>query len=86
MNAHSPPHILVVDDDPAMRELMAEYLTENDLRVTTAENGAGMTLALRENVVDLVILDLRLSGEDGMQLARQLRAHRDAGLDRFATG
>ena len=69
----SPPHILVVDDDPSMRELMAEYLTENDLRVTTAANGVEMTRALQECVIDLVMLDLRLSGEDGMQLARQLR-------------
>jgi DNA-binding response OmpR family regulator len=66
-------HILVVDDDPAMRELMAEYLADNDLRVTTASTGAEMSQVLAESVIDLVILDLRLSGEDGMQLARQLR-------------
>ena len=69
----SPPHILVVDDDPSMRELMAEYLAENDLRVTTAATGVEMTRALQERVIDLVMLDLRLSGEDGMQLARRLR-------------
>jgi two-component system OmpR family response regulator len=67
------PHILVVDDDPAIRELMQEYLTENELRVTTAASGAEMNRALQECVIDLVLLDLRLGGEDGMQLARHLR-------------
>jgi two-component system OmpR family response regulator len=66
-------HILVVDDDPAIRELMAEYLTENELRVTTAISGAEMKKALQESVIDLVVLDLRLGGEDGMHLARHLR-------------
>jgi len=69
----SPPHILVVDDDPSIRELLAEYLAENDLRVTTAANGTEMTEALQNLVIDLVMLDLRLGGEDGMQLARRLR-------------
>jgi len=73
MSSTSPPHILVVDDDPSMRELMAEYLAENDLRVTAVATGVEMTRALQECVIDLVMLDLRLDGEDGMQLARRLR-------------
>jgi DNA-binding response OmpR family regulator len=74
MAAPSAPHVLVVDDDPAMRELVSEYLVENDLRVSTAASGHEMTRTLHDQVIDLVILDLRLSGEDGMQLARELRA------------
>jgi len=66
-------HILVVDDDPAIRDLLAEYLGENELRVTTAASGAEMTLALQQEVIDLVMLDLRLGGEDGLNLARRLR-------------
>jgi len=66
-------HILVVDDDPLMRELIAEYLTENDLRVSVAADGTEMAAALAESIVDMVLLDLRLNGEDGMQLARKLR-------------
>jgi two-component system, OmpR family, response regulator len=66
-------HILVVDDDPSMRELIAEYLGENDLRVTTAASGAEMRTALAEHSVDLIVLDLRLGAEDGMLLARELR-------------
>ncbi len=67
------PHILVVDDDAAIRELMTTYLSENEFRVSTARSGAEMTRQLADNVVDLVVLDLRLNGEDGMQLARHLR-------------
>jgi DNA-binding response OmpR family regulator len=69
----SQPHILVVDDDPLMRELIGSYLLDAGLRVTTAEGGTEMSRILGENVIDLVLLDLRLEGEDGMQLARQLR-------------
>ncbi|RZI77899.1 MAG: response regulator [Variovorax sp.] len=67
------PHILVVDDDAAIRELMTTYLSENEFRVSTARSGAEMTRQLADNVIDLVVLDLRLNGEDGMQLARGLR-------------
>jgi two-component system, OmpR family, response regulator len=67
------PHILVVDDDPQIRELLQEYLTENALRVSAASNGAQMSELLAREVIDLVILDLRLAGEDGMTIARTLR-------------
>jgi two-component system OmpR family response regulator len=67
------PRILAVDDDPAIRQLIATYLVENDLRVTTAATGAEMAKALDEEAIDLVVLDLRLHEEDGMQLARKLR-------------
>ncbi|MET0210165.1 MAG: response regulator [Burkholderiaceae bacterium] len=67
------PHILVVDDDPALRELLSEYLKENEFQVTTVATGPEMKAVLQENVVDLVLLDLRLGGEDGMQIARELR-------------
>src|SRR5882762_5599144 len=66
-------HILAIDDDPAMRELVANYLSGNDLRVTAVATGAEMAQALAEHAIDLVVLDLRLAGEDGMELARKLR-------------
>jgi two-component system OmpR family response regulator len=66
-------HILVVDDDMQIRDLLREYLAENGLRVTTAANGREMTQILAEETIDLVILDLRLADEDGMALARTLR-------------
>jgi two-component system, OmpR family, response regulator len=67
------PHILVVDDDPQIRELLEGYLTANQLRVTVAKNGREMSSALADEAIDLVVLDLRLAGEDGMALARSLR-------------
>lgn len=67
------PHILVVDDDPQIRELLEDYLTNNELRVTVAANRQQMSSTLAEEAVDLVILDLRLAGEDGMAIARSLR-------------
>ena len=71
------PHILVVDDDPLMRELVSGYLVESALRVSTATGGASMDRLMQEQVIDLVLLDLRLDGEDGMQLARRLRDESD---------
>ena len=68
-----PPAILAVDDDPATRQLIASYLADNEFRVITVASGAEMVKALEEHAIDLVVLDLRLPGEDGMQLARQLR-------------
>jgi two-component system, OmpR family, response regulator len=66
-------HILAVDDDPAMRKLVAEYLHDNGLRITAVATGAEMAQVFAQHAIDLVILDLRLVGEDGMQLARKLR-------------
>ncbi len=67
------PHILVVDDDAAIRDLLAEYFAENGLRVSTAADGAAMSSTLVNSAIDLVVLDLRLAGEDGMAIVRTLR-------------
>ena len=71
--APAPAHILVVDDDPALRELLLDYLGDNELRVTAVASGAAMLEAFDREAIDLVVLDLRLPGEDGLQLARELR-------------
>lgn len=67
------PHVLVVDDDPAVQALLSEYLADNDLRVTAVASGTAMNEVLDQQAIDLVLLDLKLPGEDGMQLARALR-------------
>ena len=67
------PHILVVDDDPQIRELLEEYLTQNALRVSVVASGKQMSQILADEAIDLVILDLRLAGEDGMAIVRTLR-------------
>jgi two-component system, OmpR family, response regulator len=73
MSATIQPHILVVDDDPQIRGMLDEYLAENALRVSLAASGAEMSRILTDEAIDLVILDLRLAGEDGMAIARELR-------------
>ena len=67
------PHVLAVDDDPVIRNLISDYLTTHEMRVTTVGDGRAMQAVLEEQVVDLIVLDLRLPGEDGMALARRLR-------------
>ncbi|HEY0232296.1 MAG TPA: response regulator [Dokdonella sp.] len=66
-------HILVVDDDPQIRTLLEEYLAENTLRVSVASSSLEMSRILADEAIDLIILDLRLAGEDGMAIARALR-------------
>jgi len=67
-----PPHILIVDDDPQIRDLLREYFTSNELRVSVTSSGKEVTGILVDHSIDLVVLDLRLAGEDGMVLARRL--------------
>ena len=75
MSSVPRPHVLIVDDDETVRHLVDQYLVQNDFRVSGASRGAELMGVLGGQVVDLVLLDLRLGGEDGMQLLRQLRAH-----------
>src|SRR5690349_22516326 len=67
------PHVLAVDDDPTIRQLIGDYLGQNELRVTTVADGRAMHEVLAAQVVDLVVLDLKLGAEDGMALARRMR-------------
>jgi DNA-binding response OmpR family regulator len=73
MSDRIQPHILVVDDDPQIRGLLDEYLTKNELRVSVAASGGQMSQILADEAIDLVVLDLRLAGEDGMAIVRTLR-------------
>ncbi len=66
--------ILVVDDDPGLRELLQEYLSSQGYGVHTVADGFSMEQHMRQEAVDLVILDLMLPGEDGLTLARKLKA------------
>ena len=68
-----PRHILVVDDDADLRQMIADYLRDYELRVSGVPDGAAMREAMKREVVDLVLLDLKLPSEDGMNLARELR-------------
>jgi len=72
-----PIHVLAVDDDPSIRQMIADYLGDNDIRVTALENGSGIEEAVACKVVDLLLLDLKLPGEDGMRIAQSVRAKSD---------
>ncbi|SCA56946.1 Transcriptional regulatory protein OmpR [Candidatus Terasakiella magnetica] len=67
-------HILVVDDDREIRDLVAKFLKQHNLRVTTAQDGREMKRAIEDWAIDLVVLDVMMPGEDGLTLCRNLRA------------
>lgn len=67
-------HVLIVDDDRGIRELLAAYLEKNGMRTSLAANGREMRAALERGTPDLIVLDLMLPGEDGLVLCRELRA------------
>jgi two-component system OmpR family response regulator len=70
----TPDHILIVDDDREIRELLATYLGKNGLRASTAANGREMNAVLAMHSIDLVVLDIILPGTDGLSLCRDLHA------------
>ncbi len=73
-------HILVVDDQKEICDVVQEYLTGEGYRVSTANDGGGMRRVLGQSHIDLVILDLMLPGEDGLTLARSLRNESGIGI------
>jgi two-component system, OmpR family, response regulator len=72
-----PARILVVDDDPRLRDMLRRYLEQEGFAVALAADGAAMRKALAERTFDLALLDLVLPGEDGLLLARDIRAQSD---------
>jgi DNA-binding response OmpR family regulator len=69
--------VLVVDDDPDIRELITDYLTTHGFRVATVDCADAMRASLARQTPDVVLLDIGLPGEDGLSLARFLREHHD---------
>jgi two-component system OmpR family response regulator len=63
--------IVVVDDDPGIRELVSDFLGRHGFDVETAADGAGLGRALASKPADLVVLDVMLPGEDGLQISRR---------------
>ncbi|NBX74705.1 MAG: response regulator [Alphaproteobacteria bacterium] len=72
------PHILVVDDDVRLRELLGRYLHEHRHVVMTAESAAAARDVLKHFQFDLMVLDIMMPGEDGLQFAKNLRAEKNA--------
>jgi two-component system phosphate regulon response regulator OmpR len=71
------PHILLVDDDQRIRDLLSRYLLESGFRVTPAGDAVSARAAMRGLRFDLVILDVMMPGESGLDLARQLKSVSD---------
>ena len=73
-------HIVVVDDQKEICQVVQEYLSGEGYRVSAAHDGPGMRRVMAQDPVDLVILDLMLPGEDGLTLARALRDESEVGI------
>ncbi len=69
--------ILVVDDDPKMRDLLRRYLSDNQFEVSLAQDAAAMNRLLLREPFDLIVLDLMMPGEDGLSVVRRLRGAND---------
>jgi two-component system OmpR family response regulator len=72
--------VLVVDDDPSIREMLAEYLASHGYAVALAADGEAMREEIERAAPDVILLDLRLPREDGLTLARYLRERYDVGI------
>jgi len=70
---NTQPHLLIVDDDRAVRDSLARYLAKNGFRVSAADGGVQMRKVLAAGAIDLVVLDVMMPGEDGLSLCRTLR-------------
>jgi two-component system, OmpR family, phosphate regulon response regulator OmpR len=71
------PHLLVVDDDPKLRDLLRRYLTEQQFDVSLAADATAMNKLTIKSRFDLIVLDLMLPGEDGLAILRRLRGAKD---------
>jgi len=80
MNANADTHIVVVDDEPEIRETLQEYLQMQGFRVTQAAGGEDLRRIVEEDKIDLAILDITMPGEDGLSLARFMREHTTAAV------
>jgi two-component system phosphate regulon response regulator OmpR len=80
MHMPSNGRILIVEDDPSVREMLAEYLGTHGYEVAQADRGTAMREAVEKSLPDLVLLDVNLPGEDGLTLARFLRERYDVGI------
>lgn len=69
------PHILIVDDEQEIRELLSRFLQNHGCRTSQAEDGKAMAKVLANHTIDLIVLDLMMPGEDGLVLCRKLRSH-----------
>ncbi|PTX99384.1 DNA-binding response regulator [Verrucomicrobia bacterium LW23] len=75
MVSNPQPHVIVVDDNREIRELLSRYLGEHGYRVSAADSAAAFRKLMQSSSPDLVVLDIMMPGDDGLVLCRELRAH-----------
>lgn len=73
-------HIAIVDDEPDLRDMVREYLERHGYRVSEAADGPALDALMAARAVDLIILDINMPGEDGLSIARRLRARGSIGI------
>ena len=78
--AEQAQHILVVDDDPRIRNILTRYFEQEGYRVSAAADGQAMRAQLNAKPIDVVLLDVVMPGEDGLTIAREIRATSDVGI------
>ena len=72
-------HVLVVDDDPRIRQMLTRYFEQEGYRISVAADGGGLRARINASV-DVILLDVVMPGEDGLTLAREIRAKSDVGI------
>jgi two-component system phosphate regulon response regulator OmpR len=80
MSAAATAHVVVVDDDEDVRSTVSEYLRRNGLSVSEADGGAALREIMGQRPIDLAVLDINMPGDDGLTLAREIRASGEAGI------
>ncbi|MGA8584381.1 MAG: response regulator [Roseiarcus sp.] len=75
-----PIHILIVDDDVRIRQMLTRYFQQEGFRVSAVSDGVAMRMQLKASPVDVILLDVVMPGEDGLTLAREIRALSDVGI------
>jgi DNA-binding response OmpR family regulator len=78
--AEQPVHILVVDDDARIRQMLTRYFQQEGYRVSAAADGAAMRAHLKAKPFDVILLDVVMPGEDGLTLAREIRVKSEVGI------
>ena len=74
------PHILIVDDDPRIRRMLIGYFEQEGYRISSAADGSALRAQLAAKPVDIILLDVVMPGEDGLTLAREIRAKSNVGI------
>ncbi len=73
-------HVVVVDDDPKLRDFAADYLRQHGFRVSTADGAGALRQILSRQNIDIIVLDVMMPGEDGLSIARSLVGLPDVGI------